>query len=43
MTLLQIAIALASVTALTRVRWLFVLAGLAAIGTAGLWITALLI
>ena len=41
-TLLQIAIALASVTALTRVRWLFVLSGLAAIGTTGLWITALL-
>jgi Domain of unknown function (DUF4337) len=41
MTLIQIAIALASVTALTRVRWLFVLASLAAAGGIGLWVMAL--
>jgi hypothetical protein len=41
MTLIQIAIALASITALTRVRWLFVLAALAAVGGVGLWAVAL--
>ncbi len=41
MTLIQIAIALASITALTRVRWLFALAGLAAVGGMGLWALAL--
>jgi hypothetical protein len=37
MTLIQIAISLASITALTRVRWLFVVASLAAAGGVGLW------
>jgi hypothetical protein len=41
MTLLQIAIALASVTALTRQRWLFGLAAVAAVGGIGLWLSAL--
>ncbi len=41
MTLIQIAISLASITALTRVRWLFVVAGLAAAGGVGLWALAL--
>jgi hypothetical protein len=41
MTLIQIAIALASITALTRVRWLFALAALAAAGGVGLWAVAL--
>lgn len=37
MTLIQIAISLASITALTRKRWLFVLAAAAAAGGAGIW------
>lgn len=41
MTLIQIAISLASITALTRVRWLFALAALAAAGGVGLWAMAL--
>ncbi len=41
MTLIQIAISLASITALTRVRWLFALAALAAAGGVGLWAVAL--
>ena len=36
MTLIQIAISLASITVLTRKRWLFALAGLAALGGVGL-------
>lgn len=43
MTLIQIAIALASITALTRVRWLFVLAALAAAGGVALWAQALIV
>jgi hypothetical protein len=42
MTLIQIAIALASVTALTRQRWLFAVGGIAAAAAIGLWISALL-
>jgi hypothetical protein len=42
MTLIQIAIALASITALTRVRWLFVMAALAAVGGVALWALALI-
>ena len=42
MTLLQISIALASITALTRKRWLFALAGVAAAGGVLMWIFALL-
>jgi hypothetical protein len=42
MTLLQIAISLASITVLTRKRWLFSLAAVAAVGGIGLWIAALL-
>jgi hypothetical protein len=41
MTLIQIAISLASITALTRVRWLFALAAVAAAGGIGLWALAL--
>ena len=41
MTLIQIAISLASITALTRVRWLFALAALAAAGGTGLWALSL--
>lgn len=37
MTLTQIAISLASITALTRKKWLFVVAGIAATGGAVLW------
>jgi hypothetical protein len=37
MTLIQIAISLASITVLTRRRWLFSLAGVAAAGGVGLW------
>jgi hypothetical protein len=37
MTLIQIAISLASITALTRVRWLFAVAAVAAAGGVGLW------
>ncbi len=40
MTLTQIAISLASITALTRKRWLFSLAGLAAAGGIFLWAAA---
>lgn len=40
---LQIAISLASITALTRRRWLFVLGILSAIGGAGLWAAAMLL
>ena len=39
MTLIQIAISLASVTALTRKKWLFYIAGAAAAGGVALWIT----
>lgn len=42
MTLLQISIALASITALTRKRWLFSLAGIAATGGVLMWVLALL-
>jgi hypothetical protein len=41
MTLIQIAISLASITALTRVRWLFAMAALAAAGGVGLWALSL--
>ena len=41
MTLIQIAISLASITALTRVRWLFIAAALAAAGGVALWALAL--
>ena len=40
MTLIQIAISLASITVLTRKRWLFSLAGIAAAGGVGLWALA---
>ncbi len=39
-TFLQIAISLASITVLTRARWLFVLAGLSAAAGTGLWVLA---
>ena len=42
MTLIQIAISLASVTALTGQVWLFAVAGVAATGGVGLWLWALL-
>ncbi|MHB1528291.1 MAG: DUF4337 domain-containing protein [Acidiferrobacteraceae bacterium] len=42
MTLIQIAISLASVTALTRRRWLLLFAGIAALGAIGLWAAAFL-
>ena len=42
MTLIQIAISVASVTALTQRRWLFVVAGIAAAGGIGLWVLSLL-
>lgn len=42
MTLTQIAISLASITALTRQRWLFGVAAIAAAGGGGLWISALM-
>lgn len=42
MTLLQISIALVSITALTRKRWLFSLAGVAATGGILMWVLALL-
>lgn len=42
MTLVQIAISLASITVLTRKTWLFYLAGGAAAGGIGLWISALM-
>jgi hypothetical protein len=41
MTLIQIAISLASITVLTRRRWLFVLAAVAAAGGGALWLLAL--
>jgi hypothetical protein len=37
MTLIQIAISLASITALTRKKWLFVVAGASAVGSLVLW------
>ena len=42
MTLTQIAISLASITALTRKKWLFALAGISAAGGIVLWMMALL-
>lgn len=42
LTLLQIAISVASVTVLTGRRWLFAVAALSAVGGAGFWLTALL-
>lgn len=42
MTLIQIAISLASITALTRKKWLFGLGAIAALGGVGLWIASLL-
>lgn len=39
MTLIQIAIALASITVLTHKKWLFVAAGLAAAGGTAMWLT----
>jgi len=42
MTLIQIAISLASITVLTRKRWLFALAAVAAAGGVGLWALAFL-
>lgn len=41
LTLLQIAISLASVTVLTRKRWLFGFAGAAAVAGLGLWLSVL--
>jgi len=41
MTLVQIAISLASITVLTRKKWLFYVAGTAAAGGVGLWVTTL--
>ena len=40
MTLIQIAISAASITALTRRRWLFALAGASALGGIAVWIAA---
>ncbi len=42
MTLLQIAISLASITVLTRKRWLFYVAGVAAVGGIALWSLAMI-
>lgn len=42
MTLIQIAISLASITVLTRKKWLLALAGVSALGGAGLWAVAFL-
>ena len=42
MTLIQIAISLASITVLTRKKWLFLVAIVASIGGIGLWMAALL-
>jgi len=42
MTLIQIAISLASITVLTRKKWLFSIAGVAAAGGIALWAVALL-
>ena len=41
MTLIQIAISLASITVLTRKKWLFALAGVAAAGGVLMWVLAL--
>jgi len=41
MTLVQIAISLASITVLTRKKWLFYVAGTAATGGVGLWLAAI--
>ena len=41
MTLIQIAISLASVTVLTRKKWLFTLAGVSAAGGIAMWVSAL--
>lgn len=43
LTLVQIAISLASITVLTRKRWLFVCSGVAAVAGGALWIAAYLI
>ena len=43
MTLIQIAISAASITALTRKKWLFGLAALSAAGGIGIWILAFLV
>ena len=40
MTLIQIAISMASITVLTRTRWLFAFGGLAALGGLALWAAA---
>jgi hypothetical protein len=40
MTLIQIAISLASITVLTRARWLFGVGAIAAIGGLSLWALA---
>lgn len=42
MTLIQIAISMASITVLTRARWLFALGAVAAAGGIALWLAALL-
>jgi hypothetical protein len=42
MIFLQIAISIASITALTQRKWLFVVALLSAAGGAGVWVSALL-
>jgi hypothetical protein len=42
LTLVQIAISLASITVLTRKRWLFICSAIAAAGGGGLWIAAYL-
>ena len=41
MTLIQIAISLASITVLTRKKWLFVVAGIAAAGGLSMWVLAI--
>ena len=41
MTLIQIAISLASITVLTRKRWLFAIAGVSAAGGVAMWVYAL--
>jgi uncharacterized membrane protein YccC len=40
MTLIQIAISLASITVLTRKKWLFLVAGIAAAGGVIMWVSA---
>lgn len=42
MTLIQIAISLASITVLTRKKWLFAIAGVAAAGGVAMWVAALM-